>query len=195
VNYPHTLLKLMSAPSTARVMNSEKKLIKILVRLRIDSDDYPPVSYESLWATLNPDDTCTIDNTPYYVYGLSKGDSVSVKFEDGERYADTITSKGGHSTLRVFSSNKDESMEIIDFIKKNGGNCSKSHGLSLFSVDIPATCSFEVIDDYLSNIQNDDTIAFEDACLQHANIPQDRRLECLSLATLVETPAKTKLTQ
>lgn len=114
-----------------------KKLMKILVRLRIDSDDYPPVSYESLWATLNPDDTCTIDNTPYYVYGLSKGDSVSVKFEDGERYADTITSKGGHSTLRVFSSNQDESMEIIDFIRKNGGTVQNLMGYHYFRSTSP----------------------------------------------------------
>jgi hypothetical protein len=52
---------------------------KIVFELTPDEEDYPPVSAESIWGIYQGDDTYEIDNTPYYVYGVSKGDRVQVQ--------------------------------------------------------------------------------------------------------------------
>ena len=81
---------------------------KIVFELTPDEDDYPPVSAESLWGIQEGDNTYEIDNTPYYVYGVSKGDWVLTRAESGELIATTIVKQGGHSTIRVFASDQKE---------------------------------------------------------------------------------------
>ncbi|MBP5133264.1 DUF4265 domain-containing protein, partial [Pseudomonas protegens] len=47
---------------------------KIIFKLTVDADGYPPVEYESMWGVQRGADVYQLDNTPYYLYGVSKGD-------------------------------------------------------------------------------------------------------------------------
>lgn len=149
---------------------------KIIFELTTDEDDYPPVSAESVWGIYQGDNCYVVDNTPYYIYGVSKG--------DGELVVTHVTKQGGHSTIRVYANNPEKKSEIIDKLKELGASCVSNKELSLFSVDIPASCVFSGIDEYLSAISDGENIAYEDACLQHPGISSVRLEECLSLATL-----------
>ena len=157
---------------------------KIVFELKPDEDNYPPVTAESLWGILRAPGIYEIDNTPYYTYGISKGDYVSTIETNGHLTASNIVQQGGHSTLRVFAGNSCSKKSIIDAIQEMGATCSSTEGMSLFSVDIPAECNFWAIDEYLTAISDDENVAYEDACLQHKNIDPPRYIECLSLASI-----------
>ena len=111
---------------------------KITFRLKIDEDGYPPVSFESLWGISQGEHSALIDNFPYYIYGVSKGDVVAFEIVEGECFASAVTARGGHSTLRVFSEVFEQSEEIMQALREFGAACSKTKGLSLFVVDIPS---------------------------------------------------------
>nr|BFD42622.1 hypothetical protein FFPRI1PSEUD_41210 [Pseudomonas sp. FFPRI_1] len=157
---------------------------KIVFSLEQDADGYPPYSHESLWGIKEGDDTYIIDNTPNYLYGLSKGDLVKVRVENQELIGATIIKQGGHSTLRVFAGTPQAKTAIAGKLRQLGASCILTQGLSLFSVNIPPDCSFEAIDTYLAALADGDNIAYEDACLQHEGIDFERQSECASLASL-----------
>ena len=157
---------------------------KIVFELTPGKDDYPPVAAETIWGIYSGDGTYTLDNTPYYVYGVSKGDSVQVKSSGDEMIAVRVAKQGGHSTVRVFASDTEEKRKIIAHLHQLGASCSVSQEVSLFTVDIPSDCGFFAIDRYLSDIADGENTAYEDACLQHSDIESSRLGECLSLASL-----------
>lgn len=157
---------------------------KIVFELTPDEDDYPPVSAESLWGIYQGENTYVIDNTPYYTYGVSKGDSVCVKSSGNELVVTHVLKQGGHSTIRVYANSPESKSAIIDKLQQFGASCLSTKDLSLFSVDIPAACDFAEIDNYLSSLSDGENIAYEDACLQHPGISSVRLDECLSLATV-----------
>ncbi|MDP9514868.1 DUF4265 domain-containing protein [Pseudomonas protegens] len=157
---------------------------KITILLKQDDDGYPPVAAESLWGIKQGETTYIVDNTPYYIYGLSKGDLIDTRQENNELIATVVIQQGGHSTLRVFAENAQDKANIIKTLQQLGAHCSVTHSLSLFSVDVAPECRFEPIDAYLCSIADDDQIAYEDACLQHHGFDFARQSQCSSLASL-----------
>ena len=163
--------------------NAVTGLVKIVFKLRAE-DGYPPVGYESVWGLKNRDGSCTISNTPMYIYGISKGDVISVLEDAGELTPISVRMRGGHSTIRVFAEQADQKKAIIKFLNLLGAACTYSEGQSLFSVDIPPESDFIGIDKYLSGIAVEGEVEYEDACLQHSGLEETRYLECSSLATI-----------
>ena len=157
---------------------------KIIFKLIQDEDGYPPVSTEAIWGLRVRLGEYKIDNVPSYIYGVSKGDVVGVKKIDGDSVATDVLVQGGHSTLRVFVEDKDQKAQVVKEIEARGGRCSVSSEFSLFSVDLPPEVDFHTVDVYLQGIADGETIAYEDACLQHSDIDSQRLLEVMSLATL-----------
>ena len=164
--------------------NSTDSFHKITFRLQQDEDGYPPVSFESLWGIKKGQTSYLVDNTPYYIYGLSKGDLIDAREENNELMATRIVSQGGHSTLRVYAEHQDEKRAIIQRLEQSGARCHVTRGLSLFAVDIPPNADFQAMDAYLESLVNDETVAYEDACLQHEGPDDARRAQCESLASL-----------
>jgi hypothetical protein len=157
---------------------------KIIFRLRTDADGYPPVSHESVWGKNNGKDVYILDNLPYYIYGVSKGDTLLAKSIDSELCAIAVVLQGGHSLLRVFVEQPELKAKILQDLRGFGAICSPTSGLSLFPVDIPPQVNFKEIDQYLSECSDGEHIAYEDACLQHQGIEKKRLLDCVSLSTI-----------
>ncbi len=157
---------------------------KIIFKLTVDADGYPPVGYESMWGIQRGAGVYELDNTPCYLYGVSKGDWVLTRADAHELIATAVVRQSGHSTLRVFAERESERSSIVQHLRSLGARCMLTRGLSLFTVDIAPEVSFCAIDHYLSSITDDQHIAYEDACLQHGNIDPARMSECLSLASL-----------
>lgn len=103
---------------------------------------------------------------------------------DGESVAISVLHQGGHTTLRVFAEDKDLKAQVVKEIEALGGRCSVGSAFSLSSVDLPPETNFQAVDGYLEGLAENGTIAYEDACLQHAGIDSQRLLEAISLATL-----------
>lgn len=164
--------------------NSTAQFHKIIFKLTTDADGYPPVEYESLWGIQRGAGVYQLDNTPYYLYGVSKGDWVLTRADAHELVATRVVRQSGHTTLRVFAEREPERSGIVQHLRSLGALCTVTRGLSLFTVDIAPEVSFSAIDHYLSSITDDQHIAYEDACLQHGAIEPARMNECSSLASL-----------
>ena len=162
------------------------QLEKVIFRLTVDDEGYPPVAYESVWAFGLTDSSYLIDDVPYYVYGVSKGDTVRANRVEGELFVSSVIARGGHSTLRVFADDTRIQASMVQELMQRGAKCSVTTGLSLFSVDIAPDVDFEIIDHFLVSRCDGEHIAYEDACLQHSKIDHDRIIECKSLATVPE---------
>ncbi|CAK13498.1 DUF4265 domain-containing protein [Pseudomonas entomophila] len=170
--------------------HSPSELRKLVFELVPDEDDYPPVASEAIWGIRLGPSEYRLDNTPWYVYGASKGDVVTAVARDGELIAKCVVRQGGHSTLRVYAEGDARKAKVVREITRRGGVCSVSSKCSLFAVDIPPDVAFAAIDDYLSGAVEDGEVEYEDACLQHPGIDRERVLECLSLPTLADIVAK-----
>jgi len=157
---------------------------KLIFKLIPDEEGYPPVSTEAIWGERVGVNQYQVDNIPYYVYGVSKGDVVKVENISGEHVVSGVIMRGGHSTLRVYVEEQRRKSEVVQAIAERGGVCSVSSEFSLFPVDIPPEVDFRAIDEYLSSIADDELISYEDACLQHLGIDSSRVLECFALSTL-----------
>ncbi|WP_157666590.1 DUF4265 domain-containing protein [Bordetella genomosp. 13] len=118
------------------------------------------------------------------IYGVSKGDVVATRHDDGELRAVAVVQRGGHSTLRVFAEASDFRQSILQRLSELGASCGITKGLSLFTADIPPEVDFAAIDAYLDSISDGEDIAYEDACLQHNGVGDDRRRECEAMATV-----------
>ncbi|WP_198391002.1 DUF4265 domain-containing protein [Burkholderia ubonensis] len=73
-------------------------MTKIVFELKFDADGYPPVAFESMWGIEAHRGAHVIDNVPYYVYCVSKGDTVSASVVDGEHRALSVVARAGHSS-------------------------------------------------------------------------------------------------
>lgn len=93
--------------------NSTAQFHKIIFKLTVDADGYPPVEYESMWGIQRGAGVYELDNTPYYLYGVSKGDWVLTCADAHERIATRVVQQSGHSTLRVFVERESERLSIV----------------------------------------------------------------------------------
>lgn len=163
---------------------NNRPLKKIIFKLTQDEDGYPPVEFESIWGLQITPQKYEVDNIPYYIYGVSKGDIILAIESDNEIHASHLLSRGGHSTLRVFAEDETARHQIFTHLTKNGAQCTSTKGSSLLAIDIPPTTDFQKIDAFLSSLSNNETIAYEDACLQHTVDDENRIKECHSLSTI-----------
>ena len=163
---------------------TSQSLKKITFKLNQDMEDYPPLEFESLWGIQIKPNTYKVDNIPYYIYGISKGDIILAIESNKQIHASYLLYRGGHSTLRVFAENKSDRIKIINYAKKNGAQCTSQNGSSLLAIDIPPSIDFHKIDAFLLNQSDNKTIAYEDACLQHTISDTNRINECYSLSTI-----------
>lgn len=97
---------------------TSQSLKKITFKLNQDMEDYPPLEFESLWGIQIKPHTYKVDNIPYYIYGVSKGDIILAIESNKQIQASYLLYRGGHSTLRVFAENKSDRIKIINYAKK-----------------------------------------------------------------------------
>lgn len=79
---------------------SAAELVKIAFEL--PKDDPSPHGVETVWAEALGKERYRLDNSPFYVYGVSYGDVVVAKSEQGQLVFAGVAERGGHSTYRIF---------------------------------------------------------------------------------------------
>ena len=100
--------------------------VKIEFRVEPDEDGYPPIGVERLWATPMPNGHYIVDNTPFYVSGISAEDEVSVVDVDGTLRFEALVRASGISTscLRTWNASTKydaKSRRLVDVAKSTGG--------------------------------------------------------------------------
>jgi len=82
--------------------NPTSNLVKVVFDLERDENDYPPADFEYLWAKPIGGNLYVLDNTPFFVRGVSTGDTVIAEPDSNDelRYR-AVAKPSQHTTLRV----------------------------------------------------------------------------------------------
>jgi hypothetical protein len=109
---------------------------------------------ETLWAIRVGENLYRLDNSPFFIYGVSWQDVVEAQpEEDGFLFFVRVVEKSGHCTLRVmfndFSAEDAEAEPILADIKNLG--CSYEGDVNVLVIDVPPEVNLETVTDYLIN--------------------------------------------
>ena len=148
-------------------METEKKFVKVFVKLEKNEDDYPPVDWEELWAVSLGDDKYRIDNVPFYALGISSGDSVAAVSRDEKLVVTEVVGTEGHSTLRVVVHDKSMTEILRAELKSAGCATELSNVPGFFSVDVPPQVDYSVISKLLSDYEDQKKLGYEESALRH----------------------------
>jgi uncharacterized protein DUF4265 len=75
---------------------------EVKIRFPVEQSEGLEVRTEGVWAEPEGGGTFRILNSPFFVYGISAGDSVLAELNDGVLEFLQVRSRGGHSTYRLF---------------------------------------------------------------------------------------------
>ena len=85
----------------------------VKVKIPLPENDPSGGEAEWVWADRAGDDTFLLRNIPTFVYGLSYGDTVRAKEEDGVLVFGGVVQRGGHSTYRAYAKSDRKSPEVM----------------------------------------------------------------------------------
>ncbi|WP_234004326.1 DUF4265 domain-containing protein, partial [Cronobacter sakazakii] len=136
--------------------------------------------YESVWLKINNEGDYELNNIPFYVYGVSKGDVLAFQKKD-EFVVSSILKNNGHSTMSIYMNVKHQKNDVIYALQLLGGFTNSAITSPLFSLDIPSEVSFAAIDRFLKEKMKEGILDYEDVCLQHAGIDTERIKQCKAL--------------
>jgi hypothetical protein len=94
---------------------NEQNMVKI--KIPLPENDPSGGEAEWVWADRAGDDTFVVRNVPTFANGLSCGDTVRAKQEDGVLVFDRVVQRGGHSTYRVYAKSDRKSPEVTAVIQ------------------------------------------------------------------------------
>jgi hypothetical protein len=143
-----------------------ENLVKIFLEW-IDSDGQE--MSESVWAEGISVDTFRINNVPFYAYGISYNDVVSAKVKDDIFVFDKLISRGGHSTFRVFFSEKSNSDQELLFKNLNNLGATIERATSqLVAIDVPPNVNLQLITELLQDGENKSEWNYEEGFVYKA---------------------------
>jgi hypothetical protein len=130
------------------------------------TDDWPPVSTETLWVEELGDKTYRIDNSPFFVRDLAVDDTVTGLETDGPflTFVEKVMS-GGHSTLWVIVLEYSIKDALIESVRSQGCFVEVSPWPSLLSLDVPTKSSLEDVRLALQTFGLDSSISVVEGCL------------------------------
>jgi Domain of unknown function (DUF4265) len=156
----------------------EPGLVRINFKLIQNSDGYPPVTNETLWAVPLGKGQFRVDNIPFFVCGVSCFDIVSAREgDDGMLRFKVLTKMGGHSTIRVnfYRESSDRrpieqrTKELRDRLRNIGCSSELSHLPGLISIDIPPQVQLRPVISMLDDGLKRGLWDYEEASLAHFN--------------------------
>ncbi|PYC25581.1 hypothetical protein DMX02_05925 [Pseudomonas jessenii] len=135
---------------------------KIFFKLTV-TDDYPPVSSESVWAESLASGSFTVKNIPFYSKDACLDDEILTKAgADGERYFERVITSSGNSTIRIifFDAGEPHISNVLEKLVVMG--CTWE-GMSekFFSVNIPVSVSLDEVIEYLSKGEENGWLDYE----------------------------------
>jgi hypothetical protein len=115
---------------------------RVFVTLPPESEGYPPVDEEALWAVEVESALFRLTSTPTFARGLSCGDVVHVVPFGNRWYADHIERSGGHSTLRVVLFVDAAHDRLLELGAVWGCSVDHTEIAGLFAIDVPPDRSY-----------------------------------------------------
>lgn len=123
---------------------------------------------ETMYAVLRDDGRFVLDNSPFYVYGISFCDVFNAYKEDGRYVFKDVFKHGGHSTYRLKLPVRCDHDDFLKAWKElellgcsyEGSDQGKSR---LYSIDVPPEANVTAIYNYLQKMEDMGVWEFEEA--------------------------------
>jgi hypothetical protein len=145
----------------------QSKDVKIAFELVQDEDGYPPDRWETMWAEETEPSLYTLDNIPFFARGVSPGDVVRVRKEEGELIFDSVVSPSPSSVFRIFVLNSEGVQAARDDFKELGCESELSHLARLFAVEVPGVVDFDSVAKLLAEGTETGRWEYEEGALRH----------------------------
>jgi hypothetical protein len=134
--------------------------------LEKDEDGYPPDDYETIWVEDLGGSKYRVDNIPFYVRGVSPDDVV-----EGERHGDILEyhktlTRSDISVLRIVFFKGERVYSVLGKLVNEGCRWEESHLSSLYSVEMPASASWNRLKTFLDNEALGGVLDYEEASLR-----------------------------
>ena len=143
----------------------KEDMVKVVVKLEKDEEDYPPVDYESLWALPVGEGLFQIDDVPFFARGIAYGDIASATVEQQELRFREVVRPSGHSTLRLIIYDEKDTPSVKELLNNMGCSIEQSHIPGLISVDVPPSVSLVELRKNLDEGEAQERWGYEEACL------------------------------
>lgn len=136
-----------------RTQATKPELVKVGFELE-PADGWPPVGGESLWAFSLGDNRYRLDNTPWFVRGVSCYDVVEAAAgeDGGVPVVERVIERSGHLTVRVLPLG-DRSADALEALTAEfndlGVDCEGDQVHGLLALDIPPGARLAPIKDHL----------------------------------------------
>jgi len=147
---------------------STKEAHKVSFLLEQDEEGYPPAQWEHLWASSAGPNRFVLDNTPFFVRGVSLGDLVLTEERDGLNLFRALVVPSGHSTLRVVLFDQGLRDRLRDALREQGCASELSHLPNLLSIDVPPEIEIDPVLHMLRRGHHEGRWDYEEAAVRHA---------------------------
>lgn len=143
--------------------------VKLTFTLRKNDDGYPPDDFETVWAEPVGVNLYRVDNIPFYLQDVSPDDVVIARPSPPiPLLASEVARKSKNSVIQVIFFERGSDMEkILDGLVKMGAKYEGSHLKSLYSIEIPAELSFELIESLLDAAESQGILEYQIASCRH----------------------------
>ena len=148
----------------------ESKDVKVAFELAQDEDGYPPDRWETMWAKETNSGLYSVDNIPLFARGVSPGDVIRVRKEDGTLIFDGVVNPSPSSVFRIFVSNRADVQAARDEFRKMGCESELSHITRLFAVEVPGTVDFGQVAELLAKGTETGRWEYEEGALRHSDV-------------------------
>lgn len=136
-----------------------------LEKIHIDLPNHWAIEGESMWATPLGNDLFSIENIPFYAYGLNFHDIVRATPNSSDQIPEIreLVRPSGHRTFRVFFKkhiSRDSQEEVLDSLKELAVSYERANEI-YFSLDMQPTGTYQAVFDKLEELSAENILEFE----------------------------------
>jgi hypothetical protein len=149
---------------------SDRRRTKVVFSLEPETDDWPPVATEGVWARPLGNDEYELDNVPWFARGVAFGERVRADSDDGMLVVREQIAWSGRYTIRVIplgdAPARDQVREVIDAFSQLGVDCEGAlPSFKLVALDIPASADLNAIKSRLQEGEVEGRWSYEEGCV------------------------------
>jgi hypothetical protein len=142
----------------------------VKVRFPLGKSNWHGYSSELMWASSGQDETFILENTPFFVMGISYRDSIRAHWVGNELLFRSVAARGGHSTYRLIAQCDPKSSKFQQMwleLQHIGCTYEEAQEIGLYAVDVPAEIDVHKVYSILERGEANGTWDFQEGHCGH----------------------------
>ncbi|MFY7069680.1 DUF4265 domain-containing protein [Nocardiopsis changdeensis] len=147
--------------------------MKVHFRMDTDENGWPPANVESLWAVDLGDDTVRLDNTPWFVRGIARGDIVRMRPDgNGMLWAGETVRPSQNCTIRLIVLRDNGSaaarQSVLETFHRLGATGEGIERFRMVALEVPPHADLPKIRELLEHGETEGWWHWEEGCVTAA---------------------------